>query len=212
MRKLTRGCVGAPACLSSYHHGKHTWDDLEAEDREQIRACLEQMQGRRCAYCEGSVDELGQHIEHFRRKAGGHFPELTFDWSNLYWSCDKKDSCGHYKDHGAGAYDIREVIDPCEDDPDMFFRFRTNGNISIRAGLSAIDRRRAEETLRVFSLDAQWGRLRQMRRAALTGYVSMVDGCSAFTAQELRELFQHELQEAELLPFSTAIRHTLTEP
>ena len=83
----------------------------------------------------GHLDALGQHIEHFRRKK--HFPELTFTWANLYWSCDQTDSCGHYKDHGAGAYNVNDLVELCIDDPDEFFRFRADGTISIRPGLSA---------------------------------------------------------------------------
>jgi len=100
MRRLDRAAVPSPPCLANYLPGRDKWDDVNNEDRIQIRVRLEQMQGRRCAYCEGALDALGQHIEHFRRKH--HFQALTFEWSNLYWSCDQKDSCGHYKDHGAG--------------------------------------------------------------------------------------------------------------
>jgi uncharacterized protein (TIGR02646 family) len=155
---------------------------------------------------------LGQHIEHFRRRAQGHFPQLTFVWSNLYWSCDQQDSCGHYKDHGAGPYNVNELIDPGVDDPDVFFRFRSDGSISVRYGLQASDIHRAEETLRVFNLHPQWGRLRNMRKAAVSGYVSMIDEAAGFTANELRDLFMEELAVAASLPFFTAIRHVLTEP
>ena len=207
MRRLNRGDVDVPACLVEFRHGEHTWDDVRAHKAE-IHACLEQMQGRRCAYCEGPLDTLGQHVEHFRRKF--HFPLLTFVWTNLYWSCDQKDSCGHFKDHGAGAYDVNDLIDPCSDDPDHFFRFRLDGTISVRQGLSASDKRKADETLRVLNLHPKWGRLRNMRKAALSNYVYLVDEASGFAPAELQELFRDELNAARHLPFSTAIRHVLT--
>src|SRR4051812_18958917 len=125
MRWLDRNAVPAPACLATYQHGLHTWDDVTPLDKSHIRAALEQMQGRRCAYCEGSLDALGRHVEHFRRKHAAHFPHLTFVWTNLYWSCDQADSCGRFKDHGAGAYDPDDLIDPCVEDPDRLFRFRS---------------------------------------------------------------------------------------
>jgi len=78
---LDRASHQAPNCLGSYKHGQHKWNDVTSEHKEQIRARLEEMQGRRCAYCEGSVDALGQHVEHFRRKH--HYPALTFVWGNL---------------------------------------------------------------------------------------------------------------------------------
>lgn len=211
MRKLNRGDASVPGCLAEFRPGVHTWDDIGPRKAE-IHICLEQMQGRRCAYCEGSLDALGKHIEHFRRKHQGHFPHLTFTWANLYLSCNQRDSCGHYKDDGAGTYDINYLIDPCVDNPDHFLRFRSDGTISIRQGLSASDRRKAEETLRVFNLHPEWGRLRNMRKAALANYVYLVDEASGFAPSELLHLFKDELTATEHLPFSTAIRHILTEP
>jgi uncharacterized protein (TIGR02646 family) len=169
------------------------------------------MQGRRCAYCEGDIDSLGQHIEHFRRKS--LHPALTFDWNNLFWSCDQTDSCGHFKDHGAGPYNVADLINPCADDPDAFFVFQADGTISVRHGLSASDQRRASETLRVFSLDPEWGRLRVMRKIAVSGYVD--DANFAFNdgwpPDDIRAYFAQELEIACDLPFYTAIRHVLTE-
>jgi uncharacterized protein (TIGR02646 family) len=209
MRKLDRNGVTAPECLVNYQYTAQNWDDITALDRAEIRRHLEQMQGRRCAYCEGPLDALGQHIEHFRRKR--RFPQLTFAWANLYWSCDQTDSCGHYKDHGAGAYNVDDLIEPCADNPDQFFRFRTDGTISVRSGLDPAQQRRAEETLRVFNLNPKWGRLRNMRKAALSTYVSLVDGVIEFSVGELQEFFSRELSEAAAQPFFTAIRHVLTQ-
>jgi len=210
VKRLDRSAVPAPACLGNYTHGEHNWSDVASADRVQIRAHLEQMQGRHCAYCEGPLDVLGHHIEHFRRK---HlFQQLTFSWSNLYWSCDQTDSCGHYKDHGAGVYNVDELIDPCIDDPDRFFRFRSDGTITVRSNLQVMDQHRANETLRVFNLHPRWGRLRNMRKAAIAGYVSLADPQLGFSASELREFFSDELALAATQPFYTAVRHVLTEP
>jgi len=211
MRKLDRAIYPAPPCLGGYHHGAHSWQDVTPDHKAEIRTHLETMQGRRCAYCEGDIDTLGQHIEHFRRK--GLHPALTFDWDNLFWSCDQTDSCGHFKDRGAGPYNVTDLINPCCDDPDAFFIFQADGTISVRHGLSGVDQRRAIETLRVFSLDAKWGRLRAMRKAAVSGYVD--DANAAFNegwpSDDIRTFFQAELEIARNLPFYTAIRHVLTE-
>jgi uncharacterized protein (TIGR02646 family) len=210
MQKLNRNDIAAPACLATYQHPAHNWNHVRPQDKDEIRTHLEQMQGRRCGYCEGPLDALGQHIEHFRRKK--HFPELTFSWTNLYWSCDRTDSCGHYKDHGAGEYNVNDLVEPCVDDPDQFFRFRTDGTISIRPGLSPGAQSKAEETLRVFNLNPKWGRLRNMRKAAVSPYVAFVDRDLEFSINELQEFFSDELSQAVTLPFYTAIRHVLTEP
>jgi uncharacterized protein (TIGR02646 family) len=168
------------------------------------------MQGRRCAYCEGPLDTLGWHIEHFRRRHS--FPNLTFAWPNLYCSCNQTDSCGHYKENGAGPYVVDDLIEPCIEDPDKYFRFRSDGTISIRVGLTANEQHKAKETLRVLNLNPKRGRLRNMRKRAVSGYVFMTDPGAGFSAEEWREFFREELQHALVEPFYTAIRHVLTEP
>ncbi|MGE3757952.1 MAG: retron system putative HNH endonuclease [Pseudobdellovibrionaceae bacterium] len=208
MRRLDRSIAQVPTALGNYTYGIHTWENVTTPDKANIRASLEQMQGRRCAYCEGSLDELGQHIEHFRRKRV--FPQLTFAWANLVWCCDSSDSCGHYKDRRGWPYDINNLIDPCGDDPDKFFRFRTDGSISIRSGLTPQERIKAEETLRVLNLNPGWGRLRNMRRRAVSSYLDMAAGEHDLSEADLQQIFQDELVLAADQPFYTAIRHALT--
>ena len=210
MRKLNRTSVAAPGCLASYKHGADNWESVESEHKAEIRKCLHVMQGQWCAYCEGALDVLGQHIEHFEPKSKR--PQATFSWSNLFCSCQKLDSCGHFKDSGAGSYKQADLINPCSDDPDTYFRFRSDGTISLRRGLSEQQRTRAETTLRVFNLDPSHGRLRQMRKNATAGYVSLVDEAEGFTRDELGEFFAMELKAARDQQFQTAIRHVLTEP
>lgn len=211
VRKLNRLACPAPACLKDYHPGAQTWQDLSTDHRAEIRAQLQLMQGERCAYCEGDIGVLGQHIEHFYPKAA--YPARTFDWTNLYWSCDRTDSCGHFKDGRGAPYNVAHLIEPCVNDPDDFFIFRADGTISVRPGLSAQDENRARETLRVFALDANRGRLRAMRKAAVSGYVQLADEAfsAGFSAGEIRILLAEELQVTTNLPFSTAIRHVLTK-
>ncbi|MGE3261386.1 MAG: retron Ec78 anti-phage system effector HNH endonuclease PtuB [Bacteriovoracia bacterium] len=208
MKQLNRAAVAPPGVLVNYSHPANTWDDVSTPDKAEIRTALEQMQGRRCAYCEGSIDELGQHIEHFRRKRV--FPHLTFAWDNLLWCCDARDSCGHYKDRKGWPYDINHLLNPCIHDPDNFFRFRTDGSISIRRGLNQQELRMAQETLRVLNIDPEWGRLRQMRKRAVSTFLTLLDDLNGFTETELQQLLQDELIQARGLPFYTVVRHALT--
>jgi uncharacterized protein (TIGR02646 family) len=215
VRRLDRRAVSPPACLREYKHGRDAWGDLtkNAPHREELHARLEQLQGTRCAYCEGPLDTLGKHVEHFRPR--GKCPHLTFDWANLFWSCYQDDSCGRFKDHGAGTYDPDDLLDPCSDDPDQFFRFRSNGEIELRKGLSKRDNRRAKETLRVFNLDPQHGRLRQMRARALKTYMGLEPDILAaleeFDPDERSVLILEELSRIHHEPFSTVIRHLFEE-
>ncbi len=207
MRKLERASTEAPPCLSQYRHGRDNWDDVAMEHKAQIRTHLERIQGSRCAYCEGSLDELGEHIEHFRCKARS--PKLTFDWSNLYSSCSRNDSCGYYKDNGAGAYDANALVDPCKDDPDYFFKFYSDGTIRIRDGLSIAKQQRARETLRVFNLENR--RLMAMRQRAFETYQStepgIIEALIELEEDERRQFIGEEIARASAQPFSAVIRH-----
>jgi uncharacterized protein (TIGR02646 family) len=199
--------------LALYHHGQHQWTKTTPTDQEraEIRTELDAMQGRRCAYCECDLDQHGQHIEHFRQRS--RYPQGTFAWDNLFLSCRRSDSCGNHKDT-CGPYNHTDLIKPDIEDPEHFFLFGQNGTINLRQGLNSQEAHRAEETLRIFNLDAQWGPLRQMRKVACIGYVE-----TAIAFQEMAQLYpqadwwpllQDELAYIEHLPFRTAIKHTLT--
>ena len=211
MHRLHRGT--APTCLALYDHGHHQWTNTTPTTQERAEICteLDAMQVRRCAYCECDLDQHRQHIEHFRQRA--RYPQGTFAWDNLFLSCQRSDSCGKHKD-ACGPYLHTDLIKPDHEDPERFFLFGQHGTINLRQGLNSQEAGRAQETLRIFNLDAQWGPLRQMRKVACIGYFE--------TANAFREMAQHypqddwwpllqeELAQIEHLPFRTAIRHTLT--
>lgn len=164
MRRLTRG--PKPACLMAYRHGRDNWDTLHAApaDVDEVRAALTVMQGGLCAYCE--VETRGDwHIEHLWSRAD--HPQRTFDWSNLFASCNRRVTCGTYKDHGGKPYNAADLIDPASEDPDRFLFFSADGLVQPRALLGQRDQRRAEETIRVFNLNAPVLVLRRQRLVSM---------------------------------------------
>lgn len=207
MRKLERGL--APACLSRYRHGANNWNDLTADDRKELWQSLDDMQGQRCAYCEGELRADKRHIEHFRQK--GRDPKVTFLWSNLFGSCNRFENCGKYKDE-LPPYTPADLIKPDDEDPEHFFVFVSDGSVAVRAGLTAAETRRANETIRIFNLN---GVLRAMRRSAIASYVDQglevmqMVASGELTPDECKKLYEDELTAIESRPFSTAIRHTL---
>lgn len=210
MHKLQRG--NAPACLTRFRHGRDNWDAVTSNDKVEIWTELDAMQGPRCAYCEGDISHgHGKHIEHFRQK--GRDPTVTFAWSNLFGSCNRSDSCGKHKDD-CGIYDPVALLKPDVDDPERFFIFVNDGTIAVRSGLSAAERHRATETLRIFNLDAQHGPLRRMRQQAAAGYIQTCEELVALAAEyppeEWQPLLDNELITTAHLPFATAIKHVLT--
>ena len=210
MRKLDRTIAPPPACLAAYRHPANTWKNVEYGDRRQIRAALERMQGKRCAYCEGLVDADNGHVEHFRRKGPGHYPELTFDWPNLFLSCNSTDHCGHYKDRpGAPAYNPDEIVKPDIEDPDVELYFHSTGDVRPRSGGDAPHSRRAEETIRVLNLNC--GRLRARRRRAVRIYEQKEPGIleelMELDEPSRREFIDAEIESTRNDPYGTIIRH-----
>lgn len=211
MHYLDRTSIPAPASLNNYQHGRHTWNDLSRDDRQEICAALEAMQGQRCAYCECDLNKHDRHIEHFRQR--GRYPQGTFDWNNLFWSCKREDSCGKHKD-SCGIYQHPDLIKPDVDDPEQFFIFVADGSITVRDDLTNHDRNRAEETLRIFNLDAQWGPLRNIRRTAVIGYIKTAEAiqelAQSYPPEAWMSFLEEELEQIQELPFCTAIKHVLT--
>jgi uncharacterized protein (TIGR02646 family) len=210
MHKLNRGT--APGCLARYQCGRKTWEDVVETDKEEIRTELKSMQCELCAYCECSLIDHGQHIEHLRQRS--IYPQGAFDWQNLFASCNRKNSCGKHKDSIPRTYDHRDLIKPDVEDPEYFYHFMVDGTISLRPGLSAAEQKRATETLRIFNLDQTHGSLRAMRHEAGVGYeetglaVAELFEAGAPAADCLAFIIE-ELAYTSSLPFRTVIRHTL---
>lgn len=206
----------APACLKNYRHGSDKWSmqSPTPTERGEIWAKLHAMQGCRCAYCEAEISEGKRHIEHFRQR--DRYTQGTFDWNNLFGSCDRESTCGTHKDR-CGAYPPEELIKPDVEDPDEFLVFDPQGGVHPKAGLTPDKHRRAQQTIRILNLTG--GGLPHMRRAAASGYLQLLEVWAEYAQQfpeeEWRPLVEQELAQelaqTAQLPFATAIRHTLTQ-
>ena len=225
MHKLNREKAEAPQCLNEYDHNRQAWEHLGDECKRQLRAALVQMQGIpevttpeaseygvRCAYCEDAIYHDG-HIEHFRRKNLNHFPELTFEWHNLFLACGSRKHCGHYKDRqNADPYDPANLIKPDIEDPEDYLYFHSSGEIRSREGLDINQKTKANETIRVFGLDNP--ALESSRARALKTYkdtvLSDLDEIAEWDS-ELREAYiQEEIEKTQWQAFSTTIKHFLS--
>lgn len=227
MHKLNRSSVQRPTCLDSYDWHMQTWDTLSGQDKKMVRLSLQSMQGQqivcdasddkqhfilglRCGYCEGQIFH-GGHIEHFRRKNAGHYPELTFEWTNLFMACDSNEHCGHYKDRAGAPYDPDELIKPDEHDADLYLFFHSSGEVRVRSRVnaSAQDRRRGDETIRVFHLNG--GTLKGARHKALKQYLDgntgILEALMGFEENDRNVFIDEELEATKWQPFWTTIRH-----
>lgn len=230
MHKLDRTTVTKPTCLKNFDYNHQTWDDFKNPCRRTVRLALQRIQGQqvltedaddeaeiiiglRCAYCE-SLIFFGGHMEHFRRKNKEHFPELTFEWSNMFLACVSTVHCGHYKDRkGAGKYDPDELIKPDEHDPDMYLYFHSSGEVRVRknTNLTPQELNRGSETIRVFHLNEDT--LCGQRKAAVSRYKARNPGILelliASSPEERQEYIQMEIEATQWEPYSTTIRHFL---
>jgi uncharacterized protein (TIGR02646 family) len=208
MHALDRNEATVPSCLSHCDPVIHNWDCGNPPlDKREIRSSLEQMQGTRCAYCEGNVYSSG-HIEHFRRKR--HYPNLCFDWGNLFLACGSKKHCGHYKDRrSAKTYSPEDLVKPDVDDPDDYFYFHSTGEVRVRSGISPEKETKAKETLRVFNLNQ--GGLVGARASALKSYrrtaLDIIEALMDFEPQEREVFIQEEIEQTKGDEYWTTIRH-----
>lgn len=218
MHKLDRPSVPRPSCLEPTDPPRR-FNTLHGREKEAIRAQLVAMQGQCCAYCERrtGTHQADGHIEHLRNQAGHQ--HLETDWDNLFWSCSDERSCGKHKDKCSivggtdkcRSFNPDHIINPCNDDPDDFMIFVTDGNIRPHANLSADNLNRFHETLRVFQL-ADSAFLRKSREDAVAPYIGALNALRAarVSSDLIRIYIDGEISQLASRPFATAIRHFLT--
>ncbi len=228
MHLLDRSAVAPPGCLADWTYPDNNWDDFGGACKKQLRLALQRLQSReiiddgaddeveyliglRCAYCEGQI-YCGGHIEHFRRKNPNHFPELTFEWTNLFLACGSTEHCGHYKDRqNAPAYNPDELIKPDVHNPNEYLYFHSSGEVRVRnrKGMTDADRHRGAETIRVFNLNCR--RLVGDRNRVLKHYVDskkqFLDDLMEFEEHDRETFIAEEIDATRHEPYWTTIRH-----
>ena len=143
--------------------------DTKILNHPSVRKTLAALFNGKCAYCESRVDTTGSgDLEHFRPKAGAvdlegnyylaHYWWLTFEWRNLYLSCQL---CNHSKRDrfpltGPRAaletpYEDLDgeqpiLLDPCVDKPGKFLVFDENGSVGS-------EHERGQITIEIFDLN-----------------------------------------------------------
>lgn len=127
------------------HAAKSGWATKQA--REVIGEALDRMAHGKCAFCEIRLG-TGSYaaIEHYQPKS--HFPELSFEWSNLFPVCQVCNTTKGSQLHG-GA-----LLKPDQDDAELFFSLDIDsGKLMPHPSLDPHQRRRAEETIRICNLN-----------------------------------------------------------
>jgi len=143
----------------------HSWNQLEeTAEGQQVRSStreyiLKREQFNQCAYTELPLEyeKNDSHIEHLKRKDSAFFPELTFEWSNLFVSCSFDDFGGKYKDEkylkGKTKADNALIINPALENPNEYFELTNWGELTIKTDLQELAKTKAEETIKAFNLN-----------------------------------------------------------
>ncbi len=155
MRRVNKGApLPSFANFAKTKHG-NDWAKLPANIRHDCRLHMMQVeQDNICAYTELILTE-SSHIDHFRKR--DLFPKLTYDWNNLIVADSHEDFGAKYKDNGTDRVtsmaDNNELINPVTEDPEHFFRYMINGQISAKLNLTDAEKERADFTISTFNLN-----------------------------------------------------------
>ena len=168
MHKFERG--EEPECLRKARKQKQSWEKFAKTDgRDELAECLYERQDQRCAYCDMAIKKRGDgHIEHLERRRDT--PQRALDWDNLFFSCQREDSCGKYKDSEIKtAIDSSRVVDPSQEDPLDYFGYTGDGKIiALKPGDE-----KAETTIKIFNLNA--ARLKSARRDVYRNVITLLN-------------------------------------
>ena len=121
-----------------------SWDNKPNVAFSEVRMELENMaSGRsRCMYCE---DSFGTDIDHFWPKAD--YPERAFLWENYLLACSYCNSNLKRKLFPVDAAGSPLLINPTEDDPELFLRLLPSTGEYISLGA------KGDESIKMFGLN-----------------------------------------------------------
>lgn len=180
------------------------WENIPLDVKAKIRDQLYLKQRGLCGYCEGSLGELGRHIEHIEPKGGiASNPGRTYDYSNLVASCqgdtvgkkkaEQDPSCGHCKDEYIKehqAFVLADFISPREAGCDHQFRYLSDGQVVPAAAPGTATYLRAEYTIAVLGLNCK--RLMKRRKDLAKPLIASVEQMKHSPAA-LQALMNHHL-------------------
>lgn len=138
------------------------YENLSRHVKSWLKDSLISEQKGICCYCERRITKETSHIEHFKPKGAGKYPELQLEYSNLHASCGnnlaagEETSCGHKK----GNEYTDKLVSPLETDCHTHFHYLLDGTIH------GTDER-GTESISMLALDTQ---LLNKQRETLINY------------------------------------------
>ena len=133
-----------------------SWDDFHCSYPQVYAKCVQQAiseQNGECAYTEIPLPDKSQHLDHYKKKA--IFPELTFDWNNLFAAVKNVRFGADFKDKYINGKNCKTVYSkllcPTLDNIEEYFTYSLDG--SILPSANCPDKAKAEFTIKVFNLN-----------------------------------------------------------
>lgn len=156
----------------------------------------------KCVFCEGNLgSQAYPQIEHYiSRKVA---PGRAFQWTNLFPACQMCNTSKGHADHQG------RLLKADAEDPEPFFWIGPEGDIAPYPGLGAIEKLRAEETIRLCDLNR--GMLRENRLSVakrVKRWLERTAGLNDGLDQPAREEWD-ELSDPRH-PHKVVVRRTLT--
>jgi uncharacterized protein (TIGR02646 family) len=163
---LNNACANPPETADQ---AKSRWKSFGYKD-DVLRNLLNDQYGL-CCYSElrADLDGLGYHIEHIQPKS--HYPNNTFNYSNLAASALTSDDLNHlnliqeqaFGGHAKQSQYSDKFISCHDADCARYFAYLSDGRIIPRDDLNQSDTERAEYTIKVLNLDCPYLRNRRRR-------------------------------------------------
>lgn len=137
------------------------WSECSKEIGFQIREYIlhnssEQM--GQCAYTELAIqpDSKSSHIDNLLKQK--HFPNMKFEWNNLFVSTNNNKFGAKHKDQDAqlNKENNRLLINPAIDNPSDYFTYHTWGEVIPKeSNHESLKYKRAKLTIEAFNLNHQ---------------------------------------------------------
>lgn len=167
MKKITKV---EPEFFSSYLEKEkpETWEELSRAIGYDIRTYMlsgmspdgdeinPSEQNYQCAYTELDIEPESSHshIDHFRRKSGNMFPNLIFNWTNLFTACNNNDFGAKHKDRNIKKDDYEFLINPALDNPSKYITYNLLGKvIEVSKDTDSKEFKIAKKTIELFNLN-----------------------------------------------------------
>lgn len=158
--------------------------------REQLKSCSH----NKCFYCECSLVEGGDEVDHYREVS--EYPELAYAWENLYLACSSCNDKAKDSD-----IPVSSTLDPCRDSDDEIRKHITFEDEVI---IPKSGSEKGDLTIKKFRLEkGEQKRLRWLKgifKVIMRVQKAMIaDGRTTPTEDEREEILQYK---SPYMPFS----------